>query len=78
MTRRHKIKSVITAVILVIILGFLMCSCTFEFTDDKTECDNWNKEINKEIEIVRGGCVKLTPSKIKAIEKLELLKCNLN
>jgi hypothetical protein len=78
MTKTQRIKTVVTTVVIAIILGFIMTSCTFEFTDDKTECDDWNKEINKEIETIRGGFIKLTPSKVKAIEKLELLKCNLN
>ena len=63
-----------------ILIGLLILSftsCAYEFSNKELECMEWNEELDKEIEIVRAGFEKLSPSKQKIINRLELLRCEL-
>ena len=63
--------------ILLILVFISFTSCTFELTDSAQECKEWNEAIDKEIEEVKAGADKLTKSKVKQIEILNDLRCEL-
>ena len=61
--------------LLIILISLSAISCQFELTDRETECEDWNKAIYEEIEVIKAGADKLTLSKLKEIEYLESLIC---
>lgn len=83
MKRTERNKSTLAVIVIVLLLSFLfsLSGCQIEFNEDM-DCIEYNRKIDKEIELLIGTpvddqCVKPSPTVLKEINKLENLKCEL-